>query len=132
MPKHQAHLYTDLSHYSDLEFQNRLLQGVARSFALTIPQLPPALAPVVANAYLLCRITDTIEDETAITVQQKRVLAAQFTDVVAGHGDAQAFADNFLPLLSPQRLPAERCLIRETRRVIHILRGFKPAQQRAL
>jgi farnesyl-diphosphate farnesyltransferase len=132
MPKHQAHLYTDLSHYSDLEFQTRLLHGVARSFALTIPQLPPALAPVVANAYLLCRITDTIEDETAITVQQKRVLAAQFTDVVAGHGDAQAFAEDFLPLLGPQRLPAERCLIRETRRVIDILRGFNPIQQRAL
>jgi farnesyl-diphosphate farnesyltransferase len=34
-------------------YQNVLLQGVSRTFALTIPQLPPKLAVVVGNAYLL-------------------------------------------------------------------------------
>jgi farnesyl-diphosphate farnesyltransferase len=125
-------LYADLARCSDLEFQQRLLQGVARSFALTIPQLPPALAPVVSNAYLLCRITDTIEDETGLTLPQKRALAAQFVELVEGRGDAQNFAETFLPLLSAQRLPAERCLIGETPRVIRILYGFNPVQRHVL
>jgi farnesyl-diphosphate farnesyltransferase len=60
---------------TDKAFQQYLLQGVARTFALTIPRLPPALADVVANAYLLCRIADTIEDEAAIEPAEKRALA---------------------------------------------------------
>lgn len=117
---------------TDEQFQRRLLQGVARTFALTIPQLPPALVDVVANAYLLCRITDTIEDETSIPAGRKRELAARFIDVVAGRADAGAFAAEFYPLLSEHRLTAERELIRETPRVIRILRGFNPRRQAAL
>ncbi|MDL1867558.1 phytoene synthase, partial [Betaproteobacteria bacterium PRO4] len=43
----------------DARYQEHILQGVSRTFALTIPQLPPALREVVGNAYLLCRIVDT-------------------------------------------------------------------------
>ena len=43
--------------------QLRFLPGVSRTFALTIPKLPATLSGVVANAYLLCRIVDTIEDD---------------------------------------------------------------------
>ncbi|MGH8477950.1 MAG: phytoene synthase, partial [Methylococcales bacterium] len=45
---------------SDLDMQSELLQGVSRTFALTIPRLPKELYAVIANAYLLCRIIDTI------------------------------------------------------------------------
>ncbi|HTT38021.1 MAG TPA: squalene/phytoene synthase family protein, partial [Burkholderiales bacterium] len=47
------------SELPDDEFQARMLAGVSRTFALTIPQLPQELARVVTNAYLLCRIVDT-------------------------------------------------------------------------
>lgn len=117
---------------TDEQFQQRLLAGVARTFALTIPQLPPPLVKVVANAYLLCRITDTIEDEISIPPARKRELAAQFIDVVAGRAEAEAFAAAFYPLLSEQRLGAERELIRETARVIRITQGFNPRRQAAL
>lgn len=117
---------------TDEQFQQRLLQGVARTFALTIPLLPRPLVKVVANAYLLCRITDTIEDETSIPAGRKRELAGRFIDVVAGRGDAQAFADAFFPLLSEHRLSAERELIRETARVVRITHSFNPRQQAAL
>jgi farnesyl-diphosphate farnesyltransferase len=117
---------------TDEQFQQRLLQGVARTFALTIPRLPPALADVVANAYLLCRITDTIEDETALTLKQKRALFRHFIDVVAARRPAENFAETFYPLLSKKRLPAERELVRETPRVIRISHGFNPRQRAAL
>ena len=45
----------------DLKRQMYLLERVSRTFALTIPELPPALCDQVGNAYLLCRIADTIE-----------------------------------------------------------------------
>ena len=51
----------------DLAYQAAMLQCVSRTFALTIPQLPGALRDVVGNAYLLCRIVDTIEDEPTLS-----------------------------------------------------------------
>ena len=61
-----------LSQLSDGDFQSLLLEGVSRTFALTIPQLPAKLYGVVANAYLLCRIVDTIEDEVSLSAAQKK------------------------------------------------------------
>ena len=37
----------------DFAYQAEALQGVSRTFALTIPQLPDGLCDVVGNAYLL-------------------------------------------------------------------------------
>ena len=55
---------------SDEVYQDRILPYVSRTFALTIPQLPPALRTAVTNAYLLCRIADTIEDEPALSAAE--------------------------------------------------------------
>jgi hypothetical protein len=63
---------------SDLEYQERILQAVSRSFALTIPQLPTSLSNIVTNAYLLCRIADTIEDESKLSIEQKRFFFGEF------------------------------------------------------
>src|SRR6188508_2108167 len=41
-----------------------LLQKTSRTFALTIPQLPPPTREEVGLAYLLFRIVDTFEDAT--------------------------------------------------------------------
>jgi len=48
-----------------------LLEGVSRTFALTIPQLPGGLREAVTNAYLLCRIADTIEDDPGLDAETK-------------------------------------------------------------
>jgi len=69
---------------NELAYQERILPGVSRTFALTIPQLPSPLRDVVANAYLLCRIADTIEDDAGLTPRQKRHFAEQFAAVVEG------------------------------------------------
>jgi len=47
----------------EANLHEHLLEGVSRTFALTIPQLPDGLRETVTNAYLLCRIADTIEDD---------------------------------------------------------------------
>lgn len=121
----------DASH-DDEAVLARLLRDVSRTFALTIPQLPIPLRKVVGNAYLLCRIADTIEDAATLSADDNRRLSLAFSEVVAGRTDPQAFATRLLPLLAPGATAAERDLIRETPRVIRELRSFTPAQQTAL
>ena len=115
-----------------LAYQTDILQGVSRTFALTIPQLPDPLRDVVGNAYLLCRIADTIEDEPALSAAQKQTFSERFTKVVAGCEAAESFARELHPLLSPAMLDSERDLVANTARVVRITRGFRPVQRNAL
>lgn len=117
---------------SDTAFQARMLDGVSRTFALTIPQLPPDLHPVVSNAYLLCRIIDTIEDEPALDPSAKRAFSEQFVRAVGGDEPAENFAAALSPLLSESTLATERELVHETPRVLSITHRFTPAQRDAL
>lgn len=54
-----------------LEKQHEYLIKVSRTFALTIPTLPDALKDYVSNAYLLCRMADTIEDDPIADTEKK-------------------------------------------------------------
>jgi len=117
---------------ADETYQASILRGVSRTFALTIPQLPAPLCRVVTNAYLLCRIADTIEDESALDADQKRRFSRQFIDVVAGRSRVEAFAAALHPLLSSQTSEAERDLIRNSPTVIRLTHSFTPAQRAAL
>ncbi len=116
----------------DNELQAILLEGVSRTFALTIPQLPPALFPAVANAYLLCRIVDTVEDEVSLSAEQKKFFCSAFIDVVKTGQLAQDFSEQLAPLLSDQTIPAEHTLIKLTPRVIAITHTLDKAQIAAL
>ncbi|MGH8280053.1 MAG: squalene/phytoene synthase family protein [Gammaproteobacteria bacterium] len=117
---------------TELEYQRSLLQGVSRTFALTIPVLPPALEPVIGNAYLLCRITDTIEDHAALDPGAQSGFYERFIAVVEGHGDAAGFARDFGQALAAHASPAERQLIADTPRVLAITAGFSAEQRAAL
>ena len=117
---------------SALAFQNAILPHVSRTFALTIPQLPPALRVVVANAYLLCRIADTIEDEATLPLDRKDQYQDLLASVVAGRGSAEIFAGEISPLLSGRTLQAERDLVRNTAHILHITNGFSAGQRAAI
>ncbi len=121
-----------LSLLSDDDFQTLLLEGVSRTFALTIPQLPGKLYGAVANAYLLCRIVDTIEDEVSLSPAQKKYFCSEFIDVVQSGVNAEPFAVELAPLLSEQTIPAEHTLIHVLPRVIQITHTFDDDQIQAL
>lgn len=118
--------------HADEAYQDRILQGVSRTFALTIPQLPPGLRRVVSNAYLLCRIADTIEDDKHMPFSEKRQFADRFIRVVAGSESAADFAAALSPQLSPSATGDERDLIAHTGAVIRITHSFNPRQRAAL
>ena len=116
----------------DLTYQTEILPGVSRTFALTIPQLPLELDRVVTNAYLLCRLADTIEDDVGPTEAQKSEFHHRFVAVVQGDEPAAPFAGDLSSVLSSQVLAAERELVENTARVIRVTHGFSAAEQAAL
>src|ERR1700730_17484109 len=99
-------VHTDSS-MSDEDYQEHILPDVSRTFALTIPQLPAALRTSVTNAYLLCRIADTIEDEPALTPAASLHFLQRFVAVLYGREPAAALAQDLRPQLSNQTLEAE-------------------------
>ncbi len=117
---------------ADEQFQHHILQGVSRTFALTIPQLPPALYRAVANAYLLCRIADTIEDDADLPFADKQRYAETFIAIVAGQTSADAFAAELSARLADHATAAERELIAGTAAVIRITHDFNANQRAAM
>jgi farnesyl-diphosphate farnesyltransferase len=105
---------------SDVSYQERILPHVSRTFALTIPQLPARLRTAVSNAYLLCRIADTLEDDLALSAAETRVFLQRFTAVVSGTEDAAPLASELAGRLSDRTLPAERELVGNMERVIRV------------
>ena len=116
----------------DLAYQTRILQSVSRTYALTIPVLPRDLRDVVANAYLLCRITDTIEDEPELPLARKRVLWERFAEVVAGREDAASFGSDLAGTLSPATPGPEHELAANTARIVRVTAGFRPGPRTAI
>ena len=117
---------------SDFDYQDHILQDVSRTFALTIPQLPADLTRVVGNAYLLCRIADTIEDDPSLDADQKRHFSESFIEVIGAELPAQQFADALYPLLSDSMLEAEKDLIAHTGKIMRVTHGFSERRRAAL
>ncbi|MYA37703.1 MAG: squalene/phytoene synthase family protein [Gammaproteobacteria bacterium] len=117
---------------AELAFQADMLQQVSRTYALTIPLLPAGLREAVTNAYLLCRIADTIEDEPALDPVRKEVLLGGFTAAVAGRTEADAFAARLSALLSDATSNGERFLAEKAGRIVRIAHGLPLARRRAI
>jgi len=113
----------------DVSYQEQILPHVSRTFALTIPQLPPRLRVAVCNAYLVCRIADTIEDEPALSAAETREYLERFTAVVSGMEPALPLAHELGRRLSDRTLPAERELVCNMERVTRVTAAL--GEQRA-
>lgn len=117
---------------SDQAYQDYILPGVSRTFALTIPQLPVDLRHVVANAYLLCRIADTIEDDVALSAADKQAFHDQFVAVVDGEASAHALSRQLGPRLAAETPAAERDLVANMNRVVALTQSYSPRHYAAI
>lgn len=117
---------------SDEAYQDQILPHVSRTFALTIPQLPEPLRVAVTNAYLLCRIADTIEDEPALPPEQTLAFLERFKAVVAGREDAAPLAAEVEAHLSNRTLATERDLVVHMARVLNVTASLNPSQRAAI
>jgi farnesyl-diphosphate farnesyltransferase len=70
-----------------------MLPRVSRTFALNIRVLPGSLRDVVGQAYLFCRIADTVEDSPFLSPQEKAARLQSFADLFPMlEGDASRVA----------------------------------------
>lgn len=118
-----------------LAFQEEILPHVSRTFALTIPELPEGLRVAVGNAYLLCRIADTIEDDAELDHETKAAWHAEFVRIVVsgdGDGGGAAFGERLAGQLAGATLDAERRLVAHTEDVLTVMHGLGGAQQTAI
>ena len=114
---------------SDEVYQDQILPHVSRTFALTIPQLPPGLRIAVTSAYLLCRIADTIEDEPALSPPETLAYLQRFSAVLLGDANPAALAREVAERLSDQTLPTERELVSNMGRVIAVMSRLNEPQR---
>jgi farnesyl-diphosphate farnesyltransferase len=117
---------------TDQQYQERILPSVSRTFALTIPQLPQGLRTAVTNAYLLCRIADTIEDDPALPPVETLQYLEVFKGLVESCGDATPLVSALARKLSDQTLPSERELVANMQRVLRVTARLSTAQRAAI
>jgi farnesyl-diphosphate farnesyltransferase len=115
-----------------LRYQQAALAKVSRTFALTIPQLPDGLRDVVANAYLLCRLADTIEDDPGLDRAAKAGFMMGLLEVMRGEADAGQFAERLGARLSDSAQVAERDLVRHTATVVAVTENLPEQARRAV
>jgi farnesyl-diphosphate farnesyltransferase len=117
---------------SDEAYQDEILPHVSRTFALTIPQLPPSLRTAVSCAYLLCRIADTIEDEPALSPPETLAFLQRFSALLAGHGDPKRLAREIEQGLSDRTPATERDLLSNMDRVLGVMARLNEPQRAAI
>jgi farnesyl-diphosphate farnesyltransferase len=90
---------------ADLEWCHESVQGVSRTFALTVDVLDEPMASYIGIGYLLCRIPDTIEDAEHIPPGTQAALLEQYDEVL--DPAAETTVDDFLAAVT-DHVPEER------------------------
>ncbi len=96
-----------------LNAQSEHLQNVSRTFALTIPVLPKQLMDWVGNAYLLCRIADTIEDDPSLSSELKAKHLDKFIQTLTDATLIDSWSDEIFNLLKSTAKPKEAKLLKD-------------------
>jgi farnesyl-diphosphate farnesyltransferase len=120
---------------ADLEWCHEAVQGVSRTFALTIRVLEEPMASYICLGYLLCRIPDTIEDASHIPPEAQVELLRAYDRVL--DPDVEYPVTRFRQELEPWLPPvAERSedwrVVANAERVLETFRAFPPDVRRAM
>ncbi|MFB6108537.1 MAG: phytoene/squalene synthase family protein [Haloplanus sp.] len=86
----------------DLDWCHEAVQGVSRTFALTVDVLDEPMASYICLGYLLCRIPDTVEDADHVPPEAQSRLLRQYDRMLdpGDDTDAEAFraaVDEWIP-----------------------------------
>ncbi len=111
---------------ADLEWCHDAVQGVSRTFALTIEVLDEPMSTYICVGYLLCRVADTIEDASHIPPDEQAQLLRCYNRVLDPDdettiADFEAAVEEWLPP-EPER-NEDWTVVAETRTVVHSFRA---------
>ena len=104
---------------------NKLLQGVSRSFYLTLRLLPTPMRGAASLAYLLARTSDTLADSTAAPAAARRDCLARLEQALGGAGPPLRWP---LAILNAISDPRERRLLECSGCLFSQLDGLPPEE----
>jgi farnesyl-diphosphate farnesyltransferase len=110
-----------VDHEADVEWCHETVQGVSRTFALTIDVLDDPMSTHICLGYLLCRVADTIEDAGHIPPEPQAELLRLYDEALdpTVDTDIEAFraaADQWLPPVDERS--ADWTVVAEAPRVV--------------
>ncbi len=105
---------------NDTQCMWKMLPGISRTFAFTIPKLPKEVATDLTVAYAVCRIIDTIEDSDYPSEKKKDLMQLMINVLSEPRPKIEEFKDA-MNLLSSNEKYLE--LIQKTGKVIGALRS---------
>ncbi|WP_435360673.1 phytoene/squalene synthase family protein [Haloarchaeobius sp. DFWS5] len=111
----------------DLAWCYEAVQGVSRTFAITIDELEEPTARHICLGYLLCRVADTVEDAGHIPPKEKAALLRTYANVL--DEDDPTTVDEFRTSVDPwlpADLDADWTVVAESPRVVHTYRKLSP------
>ena len=107
---------------------DRMVEMVSRTFALSIKNLPKTLREPVGLAYLLFRVSDSIEDNAELDAERKAALLEIWEQVLHGRIPANVFTERIADLNSsePELFVAKQAgdLIAYLDRMDPVLQGY--------
>jgi farnesyl-diphosphate farnesyltransferase len=116
----------------DLAWCHEAVQGVSRTFALTVDVLEDPMSSYICVGYLVCRIADTVEDAEHIPPEeQARLLRTYERALDAEDGDIEEFdaaVDEYVPA-DPNE---DWEVVANAPRVMRTLHGFSPDVREAV
>ena len=117
---------------ADLDWCHEAVQGVSRTFALTVDVLDEPMASYICIGYLLCRVPDTIEDADHIPPTEQAHLLREYDRVLdpADEADAEEFrasVDEWLP--DPDERSEDWAVVASTPRIVRTFEAL-PADVR--
>ena len=120
---------------ADLAWCHEAVQGVSRTFALTVDTLDEPMSSYICLGYLVCRIADTVEDADHIAPDEQAALLRTFDaaldpDDDGDAGEFRAAVDRHLPPADERSADWE--VVAEVERVFATFEGLPPEVRRAV
>ena len=111
----------------DLEWCHDAVQGVSRTFALTVEVLEEPMDSYICVGYLLCRVADTIEDAGHIPPTEQARLLELYDEVLDPETDtdATAFVEHAQEWIPDDRTP-DWDVVAHTPRVMRTFSALAP------
>jgi farnesyl-diphosphate farnesyltransferase len=115
---------------TDLEWCHEAVQGVSRTFALTVDALDEPMSSYICVGYLVCRIADTVEDASHISPSAQGDLLRTYDAVLDPDDDTdvEEFVTAVEPHL-PEEMNEDWRVVRDAPRTLRTLEGL-PADVR--
>jgi squalene-hopene/tetraprenyl-beta-curcumene cyclase len=110
----------------------RLLPEVSRTFALSIAMLPVELRGAVGSAYLLCRIVDSIEDDSRVPFEMRLVLFDAFDAVIGDDRHNEEVLERAARVANVGETAAKNELCARSGAVVRTFRALPRAQREAI